>query len=311
MDGFEDPLLDENSIVKWHDQANVKAQLMFAERPSSIKIWVTQEDLWVYETMLRAIAATNQEAKADRYSNAAVRDIGMLQVGKDAAKESRTKGRFPMNTPQAAVGEGMEGMEGMPPEGNLGMEGEGGGFEGLGGGFGDGPMTEEQERQILLTGRYIDAQGKPIPVAADGGTFSPSVFGVEYKRLPVRMVLQMDQRWLSYLITKLASAPLQVEVQEVRINPANVDSAGGMMGGGGFGGEGGGRGGFGGGGFGEGGGGNEQVYIFERQPNVTTIVIQGTVYIFNKPDESQLTPGGAEGAVDPSFAGLSDQGVIR
>ena len=77
-------------------------------------------------------------------------------------------------------------------------------------------------------------------------TASLTAFGNEFKRLPVRMQLWMDQRWLPQLISECANAPLQVEVQEVRINPADDGSGGGGggRGGGGYGrGEGGGYGG--------------------------------------------------------------------
>ena len=53
----------------------------------------------------------------------------------------------------------------------------------------------------------------------------PEDFGKEFKRLPVRMRLWMDQRWLPHLISECANAPLQVEVQEVRINVADDAAA--------------------------------------------------------------------------------------
>ncbi|MEX2169606.1 MAG: hypothetical protein WD851_09860 [Pirellulales bacterium] len=305
MGAVDDPTLDDGSLVRWHDQIMIKQQLNFLERPSAIRIWVTQEDLWVYQTLLQAIAATNKEAGADRYSNAAVRDIFGLQVGKAAAKESRTKGRIQM--PQAAMPTTEEGMVGEPPPID-GPPGEMDPYAMGESGMGQGPLTEEQERQILLTGRYIDAEGKPIVMTADPGALT---IGVEYKRLPVRMVLKMDQRWLSFLIAQLANASLQIEVQEVRINPQSVDSAGagGGMSGGEYGRSGGygPPGGMGGGEYGGlGVGGAEEVAIFERQPTVAPVVIQGTVYIFNKPDPTQLEPeGGTEDATLSTATNIS------
>jgi hypothetical protein len=98
-----------------------------------------------------------------------------------------------------------------------------------------------------------------------------------------------------------ANQPLQVEVTEVRINPADVSGGAG----------GGGRsfeGGYGGGGRGPGGGGSGgagstlQVHVagqlgtFSQQPNLATVVIQGMIYIFQEPKkdapqetEAQLT----------------------
>jgi hypothetical protein len=170
-------------------------------------------------------------------------------------------------------------------------------------------MTEEQERAVLLNGRYLDAEGKPILYGAgavpagDGATAPPpeagplqpldlSVFGLEYKRLPVRMVLRMDQRWLPHLISVCASQPLQVEVQEVRINPPEFsgleEGASSVIGGpgGGFGGE-----------RGPGGGGDTFTFPdeppqqpFPTNPEIVNVVIQGTIYIFNKPSPAILQP---------------------
>ena len=56
-----------------------------------MKIWVTQENLWVYQTLLDVIAKTNKAANATRMSNAAVQEIGELSVGSRAAKGSRKR----------------------------------------------------------------------------------------------------------------------------------------------------------------------------------------------------------------------------
>jgi hypothetical protein len=174
--------------------------------------------------------------------------------------------------------------------------------------MGAGPMTEEQEKTFLLTNRYLGPDGKPLPATGAGASpdaaaappaeatppvdgtaapapaaVDPAAFGVEYKQLPVRMVLEMDQRWLPTLIAQCASQPLQVEVKEVRVNAA--DALGASMGGPGMsfrGGE----------GMGPGGGPVFQetagLQVFSQQPNVVTVVIQGVIYIFNKPNETVL-----------------------
>jgi hypothetical protein len=158
------------------------------------------------------------------------------------------------------------------------------------------PMTPEQEAAYLLSHRYLGDDLKPIPAGGmgggGGGEFADpaapaapvdlSAFGKEYKRLPVRMVLEMDQRWLPELISQCASQPLQVEVQEVRINPPD----GGGLEGGGFGGA------F--RGF-EGGGvmGNlfpdrAGLLTFPQQPHMVRVVLQGIIYIFKQPDPTLL-----------------------
>ncbi len=282
---------EEDYLVRWQDQGAIKQQLAWSRRPSALKIWVTQEDLWVYETLLRAIAATNEAAKADRYSNAAVRDIYQLQVGREAAKSLRTESRIyrPAGeaSPNALSAEmGMESE--MPMEMDLEATGEMD-FSGT-----DGP-----ESQLLLAGRYIDADEKPLPAPRDGEEID---FGLEFKRLPVKLNLNMDQRWLPRLLVELANAPLQVEAKEVRINPA-----GGM---GASGGSGGGRSrqlralqlasrtGNSAGGFSNG---SDGVAAFDPEPQVGSVIVRGVVYIFNPPDESALAVDNDGGFDDDSF----------
>jgi hypothetical protein len=347
-------LEDENDyICQWLDQYKVREKLKFPERPSSLKVWVTQEDLWVYKTLLTIIKNTNAAAGATRMSNAAVRQIHGLEVGQEAASAASSagmSGRIYM-PPAAAPAMGADGMM-MGAEGGAATGAEGGaysseysagGMEGgmMGGpvtrggygGMGEGPMTPEQEQGMLLSFRYLGDDGKPMPfggggmdpsmgmdMAADPTAAAPasgsldSLGSREFKRLPVRMSLYMDQRYLTRLITECSNQPLQVEVQEVRINPADFgtssDSSGGYGGGyggggygrGGYGGGGYGRGGYGGGGYGRGegggmgggyGGGSSAaaalfpertgIQFFPAQPHMANIVIQGIIYIIKEP----------------------------
>ncbi len=316
--------LDDSYICEWLDQAWVRDQLRFQTRPTSIRVWVTQEDLWVLRTLLTVIRNTNEAAGATRKSNAAVKTIYSLEVGKRAAPWSRNPGhvyRPPTAAPAAdamlggesggeAAAMGMEGAGRYGGTSEYSMEGRGGLEMGLGGeggrGYGgaDGPMTEEQERAILTGGRYLGPDGKPLGGGADmamaadpnadpaaAAPAAPTDFGVEYKRLPVRMSLQMDQRWLTHLITECANQPLQVEVQEVRINPSDFAGAsgGGAFGGGGYGR--GGEGGFGGGAAGSLFPERTGIQTFPAQPNLVNVVVQGTIYIFNPPNPSVLQAG--------------------
>lgn len=271
----------QDFMCLWHDQLEVRSQLAWEQRPSSLAIWVTQEDLWVYETLLKAIAATNEASRADRYSNAAVRDIFALQVGRAVKRSTKSAGRI--YTPQDTATGGMGGEFGGRGGDFGGMGGELGGmggefgggrddFGGMGGEF-DGRGGEGgDEKTLLLAGRYVDEMGQPMPTPLDN-EFS---FGTEYKRLPVRLVLKLDQRWLNQLIIELANAPLQVEVQEVRINPTeDMGMSGGSRGG-----------------YGRGGG-QSEVMAFDREPHVRQqVVLEGLVYIFYPPNDSVLeVPG--------------------
>jgi hypothetical protein len=309
---------DGNYICEWapEDQAIIRAELEFPQAPSSLRIWCTQENLWVYHALLDVIKNTNTAANATRISNAAVRGIYSLEVGQRAAPYSRTKDRIfklataaPMLDPSMGVDPSLA-----PPDAGP-MLSEFGSAE-FRGGLAEAGMTSEmspeQERAALLSGRYLGEDGKPImvagPAAAEGEVMptDPNIppppldvtqFGKEFKRLPVRMVLEMDQRHLPKLITECAIRPLQIEVQEVRVNAPDIlsGSAGGMTG---FSGD---RGGLGPAGpegmvreFGA------ELQEFEAQPQIVTVAIQGVIYIFNKPNEEALNPSGA--ATDGSVA---------
>jgi hypothetical protein len=244
-----------------------------------MKIWVTQEDLWVYETLLGIIKRTNDAAGADRPSNAAVRTIESLEVGRFAALESRTHGRIMMAEAAAGVpggeGEGRGGAPAMAAAPMMSREmGEGGGRGGPG-----GPEDSANSDTALLAGRYLDNEEKPI--AAPDPAAGAAAFGTEYKRLPVRMVLQMDERWLPHLISECANAPLQVEVKEVRINPsASASSGGGYSRGGG--------------GYGSSTSQEGDQMGPEAEPNIKRIIIQGIVYIFNEPDTAAIQVADAQ-----------------
>jgi hypothetical protein len=313
-------LEDNDYICEWLDQNVIRDELNFPQRPSSLRIWVTQEDLWVYHTLLDVIAKTNQAAGATRMSNAAVKTVISLEVGQRAAPYSRAPGRLAV--PPAAAAAAEAGPGGLGPEGAArgaaGPPGAGGPRGPMPGGpesrmsMGLGSnvaLSPAQEQAVLLSGRYLDAKtGQPImlggggggdagpvpggpsapPAAADAGAGAPTLdlnqFGTSYKQLPVRMVLRMDARWLPQLITACANEPLRVEVQEVRINPPDVSAEGGSVGiPSGFGG----RGGM--------GGGNlfpdhTGPQTFSAQPHVKNIVVQGIIYIFNKPNMNILAP---------------------
>ena len=303
VDAQGNPIEAEDYLVQWLDQGNLRQQLEFTGVPSAQKIWVTQEDLWVYETLLRAIANTNKERGATRPDNTAIRVIQSLEVGAPAALAMAQESviLMPADAMAAAGGEappmGPESREGM------GMPGEGVDMDAM-----------------LLANRYIDAEGKPIADASTG-------MGTEFRRLPIRMVLMMDERWLPKVLVECANAPLPIEVQRLRINREksgmdkdnqafdlgpSAGAAPGMMGGrgyeGGRGMEGGGRS-MGmpmGGGRGYEGGGMGMSLNAADTANLATVEIQGLVYIYMPPDDTILTVPG-----DDATLAAGDGAVVR
>jgi hypothetical protein len=300
--------LEVDYLVEWLDQGNLRQQLEFTGVPTSLQIWVTQEDLWVYETLLRVIADTNKERGATRPDNTAIRIIQSLEVGAPAAMAMATESQILM--PADAM---MAGGE-MPMDGGRGMESP----------MGDGSTPVDVDA-MLLASRYIDGEGKPIADASAGT-------GTEFRRLPIRMVLMMDERWLPKVLVECANAPLPIEVQRLRINaeksgmdkdnqPFDLGAAAGASGG--MGGMGMGR---------EGGGmpmgrpmgmpmgmpmgrGGEGMAMgmslnAADTANLATVEIQGVVYIYMPPDATILTVPGDD-AASPDALAAGDASVVR
>jgi hypothetical protein len=286
LDANGQPIEQEKYIVQWLDQGLLRQQLDFKTRPTATQIWVTQEDLWVYETLLHCIANANEKHDATRPDNAAIRMIYTLEVGQKAAFASRVRGLLLL---PAGVGAGEAGGEGGAAVADPRGSSEGGAAAGLDADAG------------LLAFRYIGADGAPIP---DATTDS----GGECRRLPVRMVLYMQQTAIPTVLIECANAALPIEVKRIRINPeksgvgftADFGAVAGAGGGGG-GTDGGPRGGgsrddSGGGGYrGSSEGGASPVPQDGAALGLATVEIQGVVYIYNPPDPATMSvPGGDE-----------------
>ena len=156
---------------------------------------------------------------------------------------------------------------GMPGgEMSMGRDGMGemGGYGGEGGGD---PAALDA---ALLAGRYLDDAGAP---AADVGT--------EYRQLPIRMDLVIDQRYIPRLLIECANSPLPIEVKQLRINPdKSMEGFGGQGGGGAY--------------------SSMTSSSGPVDPIYVQLLLKGSVFIYNEPtsdpgaapaDDSQLAVG--------------------
>ena len=97
------------------------------------------------------------------------------------------------------------------------------------------------------------------------------------------MVLLMDRRWISQLLVFCANQALPIEVQGLRVNPDKAAA--------GFGGEG--R---------MGGSMRIQGVDVQAAEGMATVYLRGVVYIYNPPNQEQLTVPGAEQDQQDQFA---------
>ncbi len=139
-----------------------------------------------------------------------------------------------------------------------------------------------------MKNRYVNENYEPI---ADLVTLNSSV--TVAKRIPVRMRLLIDQRYISRLLVECANSPLTFEVRQFRLNPRDDTLGEGRS-------------------FSRGaemrgletGGGITGVKVLPDYQTFDRIVeLFGIVYIFNPVDDAILT-GGAPAGGDNLTAGL-------
>jgi hypothetical protein len=315
---FRKPV-EYEGVLEWNasNRNTVRARFIWDERPSTTRIRVAQEDLWIYEALLRVIAETNEGATGN--FNAAVKKIEYLDIGQDTGGLSQ--------------GSQMYGGTGMGMGGTTEEE-EDGAFSGYTspdedegmmrrGGLGLDEVVDEAalENTLLKNGRYVDQDGKTL-LAEDPHPYA------EFKMMPVKLGLVVSQGKISDLLVNCANCTMPIDVRRVNLwskggGPFGVTRGrGSRMGMGGMG-----MGGMGMGGMGMGGlrSGDEDgdtgasgsgagrrnsgvgMGIGEQRELITLVAekdipieIEAIIYIFNKPAREKLGTGTAEGAATPS-----------
>lgn len=153
---------------------------------------ITQEDMWVFESMLNILASLNKNVQDP--SGAHIKRIEALDLAQWAMKEVRGEqaGKvklFKGKTPAAST-------DSAPPEQAALPEGE------------ESVAVANTSDEKLLNGRYLDDKMEPLP-------FNAKHPFAEFKQLFVRMKLVMDQRWIGELLTACANAELPIEVRQI------------------------------------------------------------------------------------------------
>ena len=199
--------------------------------PLSIEIWYLQEDLWVYESLIRVLVETNKEA-TDNISLAPVKCIEQMLIGKDAstawatlkslsliggisgdsmaASSSSTSASFARESDELSMDEDEEGPSVMLPGGNRGKGM--GGISGLS--TGSEALGEEGVLNNILNGRYLDAQDNPL----EAGTAAPFA---EFNRMPICLKLVVDQRRIQDVLVNCANCSMPIDIRHVRVCPDN------------------------------------------------------------------------------------------
>lgn len=178
--------------VDWNpgDYDRLVRRFEWQQPPTTLAVVLAQEDLWVYEALLRVIRSVNE-------TGSAVKRIEAIDIGKDAAISWRTAADTVVRTGQGAG----------PGAGPLG---------GFSEGRPGGPGGEQGDpNRLLIENRYIDDKGQPVPPIADY-PFAQHPYS-EFKMMPIRLSLVMDQRRLPNLLAECANSSMPIEVRRVRL----------------------------------------------------------------------------------------------
>lgn len=205
-------------VVFWNDKDfnMLLKRFIWNELPSTREIIVVQEDLWVYEALLRIVEQTNKNATD---FNAPIKEIIGINVGRSTVK--------PFTEAQERIISMTELF------GKKGSEGGDDGGMGLAGGVSsltdvasaqdnegkdlDKAALAALEYQRLYEYRYTNKNGRHLKAA----TFKENPPYIEFKILPVRMHLLMNQRKVAQLLVHCANSSMPVEVLQVSINPGS------------------------------------------------------------------------------------------
>ena len=180
---------------------------------------LAQEDLWVYEALLRVVKSVNEAATSP--TNASVKRIEALEIGRD----SRTAWKQSRKHPCFAAGR-TGGRAGMPPTGPECRQRARNASRRMPG-MDPGAGSTGQADRDLFTDRYVDEKGQPLAVEAEYPYVKHPY--AEFKMMPIHMSLLMDQRSLPKLLVECANSNMPIEVRRIRIlktpfEPFDLDS---------------------------------------------------------------------------------------
>jgi hypothetical protein len=205
---------EAQGIVDWDsgDAGRFIARFDWTGVPSTSQVRLAMEDLWVYEALLRVIEKTNTDADGNKVSNryfAAVKRIEALDIGPEFFTPSKrvsapAPGRRPDGPSRGPAVEGGPMVRGGPPPGAVRS-------------MPTTPHASPESSPTAAAGdmpdnRYVNAKFEGLK-SADKPPYE------EFRMMPVRMRLLIDQRKLPKLLVECANSSMPIEVRKLSILP--------------------------------------------------------------------------------------------
>lgn len=209
-------------LIEWAQPEIFNITAGWEQTPTTQQVLLAQEDLWVYEALLKIIGNVNEGVES--HDKAWIKRINALQIGQPAAEAWVSLQQPIFNEPRVAAGRetpdtlGM-GMAEDGPGMGMGMAEDGagmmGGMDDMAGEYGGARGRGRQDTDNLMDGRYVDENG--LPLSAHQFENQPPY--AEFKMMMVHMDLFMHQRRIPKLLVECANSAMPIEVVRVRINP--------------------------------------------------------------------------------------------
>ena len=223
------------NVATWNpaNQQKIYGTFDWDKKPSTAKVLLAQEELWVYGLLCDAVAQINKPATGPH--NAAISRIDELYVGYPAAEDNpgganggRVIRMVAKESPDAMMSPPPDMMAadasgapvGRPP--NPRFEG------GQRGGPSAAPMSPEEAGAPvdpdgpLRNWIYVDFAGKPLSAAELEAAIDSQMIHL----MPFVLRVVIDQRQIDALLVGLAASAIPIDVRQVRINAPTSGQAG-------------------------------------------------------------------------------------
>jgi|GEM_PF-5701930 len=175
----------DTGVIEWAQPEIYKISAGWRTAPSIAVIEKAQEDLWVFEALIKIITDIN--AAATTIEDAGIQQIKVMEIGGDAIESAQSDSSEIITLASAEQAPG----EQAPTQ----------------------PMTGGADSQGAdVKPRYIDKDGNPI---ADPKN-PPEGHATEYNLMPIHLTLVMDPLRIPELLAGCGNSAMPIEVTDVR-----------------------------------------------------------------------------------------------
>jgi hypothetical protein len=196
--------VEYEGIVVWDQDKRdeLVKRYQVQEIPSDLRVRVTQEDMWVFKSMIDLIVQLNKGA-GDPLA-AVVKRIDKLELAQWAISDAQKNPGADLKRKKAGEETEMAPIATMAGEESI------------------VPLPGSQdhtEDKWLLEGRYLNQNNQPI--SAEESLKNPPF--AEFKQMFVDMQFVMDQRKIPDLLAACANSPLRIEPRQVVMHFSDID----------------------------------------------------------------------------------------